>query len=77
MAQYLFKRFLYMIVLLWLLTLVSFIIIQLPPGDIVSSIVRRMAETGEAADQAMMDAMREQWGLDKPIHIQYWRSCWR
>ena len=73
MAQYLVKRFLYMILLLWLLTLVSFIIIQLPPGDIVSSIVRRMAETGEAADQAMMDAMREQWGLDKPIHIQYWR----
>ena len=34
---------------------------------------RRMAQTGEVADQAMMDAMREQWGLDKPIHIQYWR----
>ena len=73
MPQYLVKRFLYMILLLWLLTLVSFIIIQLPPGDIVSSIARRMAETGEAADQAMMDAMREQWGLDKPIHVQYLR----
>ena len=73
MAQYLIKRFFYMILVLWLLTIVSFIIIQLPPGDIVSSMARRMAQTGEVADQAMMHAMREQWGLDKPIHIQYWR----
>ena len=64
MAQYLIKRVFYMILVLWLLTIVSFIIIQLPPGDIVSSMARRMAQTGDVADQAMMDALREQWGLD-------------
>ena len=55
MIQYLIRRILYMILLLWVLTVVSFIIIQLPPGDLVSSIARRLTETGEAADQAMLD----------------------
>ena len=73
MIQYLVQRFLYMILLLWLLTVVSFIIIQLPPGDLVSSIARRLTETGEAADQAMLDGMRRRYGLDQPIYVQYWR----
>ena len=62
-----------MILLLWVLTVVSFIIIQLPPGDLVSSIARRLTETGEAADQAMLDGMRKNYGLDQPIYVQYWR----
>ena len=73
MIQYLIRRILYMILLLWVLTVVSFIIIQLPPGDLVSSIARRLTETGEAADQAMLDGMRKNYGLDQPIHVQYWR----
>ena len=73
MTQYLIRRILYMILLLWVLTVVSFIIIQLPPGDLVSSIARRLTETGEAADQAMLDGMRKNYGLDQPIHVQYWR----
>ena len=73
MTQYLIRRFLYMILLLWVLTVVSFIIIQLPPGDLVSSIARRLTETGEAADQAMLDGMRKNYGLDQPIYVQYWR----
>ena len=73
MTQYLIRRVLYMILLLWVLTVVSFIIIQLPPGDLVSSIARRLTETGEAADQAMLDGMRKNYGLDQPIHVQYWR----
>ena len=73
MTQYLIRRILYMILLLWVLTVVSFIIIQLPPGDLVSSIARRLTETGEAADQAMLDGMRKNYGLDQPIYVQYWR----
>ena len=73
MTQYLVRRILYMILLLWVLTVVSFIIIQLPPGDLVSSIARRLTETGEAADQAMLDGMRKNYGLDQPIYVQYWR----
>ena len=73
MTQFLIRRFLYMILLLWVLTVVSFIIIQLPPGDLVSSIARRLTETGEAADQAMLDGMRKNYGLDQPIYVQYWR----
>ena len=60
MTQYLIRRFLYMILLLWVLT-------------VVSSIARRLTETGEAADQAMLDGMRKNYGLDQPIYVQYWR----
>ena len=43
MLAYLARRSLYMLVLLWMLTIVSFIIIQLPAGDYVSSLASQLA----------------------------------
>lgn len=72
LLSYLVRRIIYMLLLLWVLTVVSFIIVQLPPGDLVSSMARRLVEAGEAADQAMLDGLRKNYGLDRPIHVQYW-----
>ena len=73
MTNYLIRRILYMILLLWLLTIVSFTIIQLPPGDYVSSIAVKLAQRGEEVHQDLLEGLRRSYGLDQPIHVQYWR----
>jgi peptide/nickel transport system permease protein len=69
MALFALRRFLLAIPLLIGITFISFLVIHLAPGDPVE------AQTGdfnpEASNQARQ-AMRELYGLDKPLHVQYW-----
>jgi peptide/nickel transport system permease protein len=72
MRSYLFRRFLYMVVLLATVSLFSFVLIQLPPGDYLSSYISRLRDTrGTDVDQAEIDALRMQYGLDQPLMVQY------
>jgi len=71
MLKYTFRRLLYMIVLLVVLSIVSFIIIQLPPGDYLSSYIVQLQQSGQPADKALVDALRQRYGLDKPLYVQY------
>jgi len=57
----------------WMISVLSFVIIQLPPGDYVSSYVARLRQEGEAWSEAEADSLREQYGLDRPIYVQYWK----
>ncbi|MEM6430416.1 MAG: ABC transporter permease [Deinococcota bacterium] len=71
MLQYFTKRILYMIPTLFFISLVSFFIIQLPPGDYVTTLAANFAAQGEAVDDATVAQLRRIYGLDRPIHIQY------
>ena len=71
MLRYLTRRFVYMIVTLIVVSMISFMIIQLPPGDYVSSYVAALAAMGELVDQAEIDALRARYGLGQPIYVQY------
>ena len=71
MSAYLVRRVLYMLLLLWLVTVVAFTIIQLPQGDFVSSLAVRLAEQGETVTQELLDGLRRRYGLDRPMHVQY------
>ena len=46
--------------------MITFIIIQLPPGDFFDTLQAQVAETGGGMDAASMDVLREQYGLDQP-----------
>jgi peptide/nickel transport system permease protein len=72
MAVFIFKRVLYMIPTLFGMSLISFIIIQLPPGDFLTSLISAIAESGQGLDQASIDALTAQYGLDQPVWVQYW-----
>jgi peptide/nickel transport system permease protein len=50
---------------------VSFVIIQLPPGDFVDSYIMNLAASGSAVRAEEAQVLREQYGLDKPIWVQY------
>jgi peptide/nickel transport system permease protein len=76
MAQYIFKRLLYMIPTLIAISIVSFIIINLPPGDYVDRLIAERMQTGENTTPDQERALREIYGLDRSLPEQYvkWAS---
>lgn len=71
MLAYILRRLLAMIPLLFLVSVITFIIIQLPPGDFFTTLQAEIAETGGGQDSAILEVMRERYGLDQPLYIQY------
>jgi len=71
--EYIVRRVLYMIPTLFAISVVSFVIIQLPPGDYLTSLVAGMAEQGESIDSAQLAALKARYGLDQPWYVQYWK----
>jgi peptide/nickel transport system permease protein len=72
MGKYLLQRLLFALVLLVLASIVSFLIIQLPPGDYMTTYITNLKASGQVIDQSRVDALRRQYGLDQPIYQQYW-----
>lgn len=73
MLQYITKRLLILPVLLVIFSIFVFFIIQAPPGDFVTSYIAELSASGSAVEQEQVDALRERYGLDQPVHIQYFR----
>lgn len=71
MKTYLLKRFGYMLLILLLVSIFSFIIIQLPPGDYVTAYVARVQREMGSVDPNMVENLRRAYGLDKPMWQQY------
>ena len=73
MWQYIIRRLLYMIPTLFIISIISFVIIQLPPGDFVTSYALSLASSGEEVDMAMLETLRQRYGLDQPMYVQYFK----
>ncbi|MEO3764016.1 ABC transporter permease [Streptomyces sp. B8F3] len=71
MLSYLARRCLYMIPTLFGISVVAFAIIQLPPGDFLTTLAARLENQGERMDEAQMSALRERYGLGEPVYEQY------
>ena len=71
MLGYILRRIAYMIPTLFGISLVAFLIIQLPPGDYLTSMVANMENNGQTVDPNQLAALREHYGFDQPIYVQY------
>lgn len=71
MFAYILKRLLQMIPTLVIISIISFVIIQLPPGDYLTSYVAQLQELGTDVDKATIMKLEQRYGLDQPIYIQY------
>ncbi len=71
MIAYIIRRILIMIPTLIAISIISFIIIQLPPGDFLTTYVSQLSASGETVDQAELEALKERFGLDEPLYKQY------
>ncbi|HNT75827.1 MAG TPA: ABC transporter permease [Anaerolineae bacterium] len=73
MLAYIGRRILGMIPTLFIVSVITFIIIQLPPGDFFTTRAIEAAMSGGGQDKETVKKMQERYGLDKPLHVQYWR----
>ncbi|HEY3062008.1 MAG TPA: ABC transporter permease [Chloroflexota bacterium] len=55
------------------ISVVSFIIMQLPPGDFLSSYAATLAQQGEGIAAEQLEQLRIDYGLGEPLFIQYWK----
>ena len=67
MARIIVRRFLILIPMMVVLSVISFVIIQLPPGDFLTKYVQEMEASGMQVDQAVIDSFSRLYGLDKPV----------
>jgi len=71
MHWFILKRLLIIPFLLLIFSIISFVLIQAPPGDFLTSYIAELAQGGSTIDQAQIDALRRQYGLDQPVYVQY------
>ena len=76
MLQFIFRRLLIFIPMLFLMSVVAFAIIQAPPGDFLTDYIAQLQATGELADESEVEALRAQYGLNQPMYVQYLKWVW-
>ena len=76
MTDYLIRRILVMIPTLLAISLITFTIIQLPPGDYLSNYIAELQSQGESVDAAKIAFLRHAYGLDMPFHEKYLSWLW-
>jgi peptide/nickel transport system permease protein len=73
MVSYIIRRLFAGLLTIWAASVLSFLIIQLPPGDYVTSYIAQLQSTGTVIGAGEAEALRIQYGLDQPIYMQYFR----
>ena len=71
MIRYIIMRLLAMIPTLFLISVLVFFIIELPPGDYFESYVSELRSLGESADLAEIEMLRQRYGFDQPEIVRY------
>ena len=73
MLSYLIRRVIYMILLLAVLTFVSFVIIELPPGDFLATMIMNMRNRGLTVSEEEIRNLERFYGLDQPMYQRYFK----
>ena len=71
MVAYIVRRLFLAILTIWAISILSFAIIQLPPGDFVDAYIAQLSATGSVVSMEEAQMLRELYGLDQPIYMQY------
>src|SRR2546426_4757705 len=73
MLAYIGRRAVLAIFTVWAISVLAFAIIQLPPGDYVTSYIAQMASMGSVVTDEEAQSLRIQYGLGQPIYVQYFK----
>ncbi|MDA1227882.1 MAG: ABC transporter permease [Chloroflexi bacterium] len=71
MLAFLARRVVVAIGTLWVVSVIAFAIIQLPPGDYVTAYIAALASSGTIVTDGEAETLRELYGLGDPIFVQY------
>ena len=72
MFAYIVRRFLYMFVTLFFISIIGFTIINLPSGTYLDAHIATLRQQGTSTSTEQIEALTRKYGLDKPIYEQYW-----
>lgn len=73
MLRFVTGRLIAMVLTIWAVSFVAFAIIQLPPGDYLTTYMATLAANGDRVDPAAIEALRRQYGFGEPYLVQYWK----
>lgn len=73
MLAYLSRRVVLALLTVGAISVLSFVIIRLPPGDYISSYIASVSMSGGFVSEQEVQALRREYGLDKPVYVQYLR----
>ena len=71
MLAFIVRRLLYMILTLFIISIVSFVLIQAPPGDALSAEIQRLRSIGNNVSQDQITALETRYGLKDPVLVKY------
>jgi peptide/nickel transport system permease protein len=71
--RFILKRVVWMVPFLFAVSVVAFLLIQAPPGDYLTTYIAKLGESNEVLDQASVDNLRQRFGLDQPLYVQYFK----
>ncbi len=71
MIGYIIKRLIYMVLTLVMVSIVAFVIINLPPGSFIETYATQLEASGSPATAAQLQYLTERYGLDQPMWRQY------
>jgi peptide/nickel transport system permease protein len=71
MLAYILRRIVLMIPVLLTISIIAFVIIQLPPGDFLTTLQSVVAASGGGMSNETVELLRQRYGLDQPIYVQY------
>ena len=73
MIEFIVRRLLLLIPTVIMISIISFAIIQLPPGDFLTSYIITLESQGQLVDEGLVASLKEQYGLDQPLTVQYFK----
>lgn len=73
MLQYIARRLLLAIPTVFAISVLSFGLIQLPPGSFLDDYAAQLAQQGEEISGQQLEALKQAYGLDQPVYVQYYK----
>ena len=73
MTRYVLRRLALLPLLLFVFSVTVFANVQAPPGDFLTSYMATLASSGSSVSAEQFEALRRDYGLDQPLHVQYWK----
>lgn len=76
MLNYFLRRSFYLLITMAVVSVVAFVLIQLPPGDYLTTYVIQLENQGSTVSEYELQGLRHQFGLDQPVLVQYLKWIW-
>ena len=73
MLSFLARRLVLALITVWAISLITFAIIQLPPGDYVTAYIAQLETQGDFVSEDEAINLRAEYGLEQPFPVQYYK----